>query len=113
MLSSKEAKPTDSDEIKLNSIQTVAMLILFYFCTTWVLTKRPEKKKHKNTSCSFKYILEAAAHKTTAVLPLISCFTKHPIKTKNKHNQSSGRCKNELINHVLLRTPVYEHTRVC
>ena len=48
------------------------------------MNETPEKKdrweQHKDTTCCFEQILEAASNKMTAIWPLTSYFTNHSSK---------------------------------
>ena len=60
---------------------------------------------HKNATCFFVQILEAAPNKVTGVQPLISYLRNDP----NKTSKTCWRSKNELISDVLLRTFIHEY----
>ena len=62
------------DKIKQEFFQVVVMLVLLHGYTTWILTKRLEKKL-VITIC-LEQILEAATHITTAIRSLISHLKK-------------------------------------
>ena len=70
-----------SNKIKQDFFQVVAVSILLYRCTIWMLTKCMEKKLdgelHKNAVCQFEQILEALPKNTTAVWPLTSHLKNH------------------------------------
>ena len=89
-------------------LQAVAISVLLYGCTTSTLIKYPEKKTrwklHKDATCGFEQILEAAPHKTAAVQLLISHLTNHA--------EHCWKSKDKLISNVLLWTPTDEHTSV-
>ena len=61
-------------DYRLNSFfQAAVVSILLYGCTTWTLTKRPEKKAwqqlHKNAASNIEHVLEAIPHKAAAKRP--------------------------------------------
>ena len=65
-----------------NKVMTVSVQL--YGCTTWILTKCMEKKRwelHKNATCFFKQILEAAPHKRAAARPPTSHLTNYSNET--------------------------------
>ena len=78
-------KPEHSDEITQDFFQPVSVSILQYGYTTWMLTKRIQKRTrwelHKNAVRCLEQILKATHHKTTAVGPLNSHLTNHSSKT--------------------------------
>ena len=46
-----------TNKMKHSFFQAAVMLILLYGCTTWMLTKRPEKKLHSNYTRMLQAIL--------------------------------------------------------
>ena len=64
-----------TDKMKCSFFQAAVVLILLYGCTTWMLTKRREKKLDGNyTASNIEQVLEATPHKalncTATYLPL-------------------------------------------
>ena len=65
----------------MNFFQVVAVSILLYGGTTWMLTKQREKARwevHKNTSWCLEQILESTPYKTAAAWPPPTHLTIHP-----------------------------------
>ena len=88
-----------TDKIKCSFFfQAGVVLILLYGCTTWMLTKRLEKKLNSN----YIRMLQAILNK--------SCTTTyHPSwKLSKLHVGHSWRSKDELISDVLLWTPTHD-----
>ena len=71
-----------TDKIKRTFFQTPIVSILIYGCTTWMLTKRMEKKAwrqvHENAASCIEQVLEAAPHKTAAVRSPTTCHENYP-----------------------------------
>ena len=67
--------------------------------------EKDRRKLHKNATCCFEQILEATSYKTVAI-------TKTIPERQIRHVGHCWRSKNELINKVLLWTPIYGHTNV-
>ena len=70
---------------KMGFFQAMAVSILLYWCTTWMLTKCMEKKLDGNHAKMLhaEQILEATLHKTAAVWPLTSHLKNHSNKMNN------------------------------
>ena len=64
---------------------------------------------HKDATCCFEQILEAASYKTATVQPLTSHLTNHPSKTSKTYCWKS---KHGLISNDLLFTFTHAHTSV-
>ena len=76
-----------SDEMKWDFFQTMAVTVLLCGWPAWTVMKHKEKawwELHKNVLSCFWQILEAAPHKTAAVLPFTSHLTSYPSKTNKK-----------------------------
>ena len=59
-----------TDKMKRRFFQAAVTSILLYGCTTWMLTKRLEKKLDgKNATCNLEEVLAATPHKTPTVRP--------------------------------------------
>ena len=86
------------------------MSILLYGCTTWTLTKRLEKKLDDNYMRMFRAILKNSwrqhptKHQLYGHLPPI---TKTIQVRRTRHAGHCWRSRDELINDVLLWTPIY------
>ena len=61
----------------------MAVLILQYSCTFWILIERLKKKLVGGNTRILEEILEAACHKTAAVWPLIFYLAKYPRRTRH------------------------------
>ena len=63
-----------TDKMKCSFFQAAVVSVLLYGCTTWMLSKRIEKKEkawrqlHKNAANNIEQVLEAAPHKTAAAV---------------------------------------------
>ena len=91
-----------SNRIKWNFFQAVAVSILLYRCTTWMLTKyignKLEKELHTNATCCFEQILEATLQKTVVVRPPTSHLTNHP----NKMNKTWDTAREVRMNSLAM-----------
>ena len=78
-------KPNQSDKIKQDFFQVVAVSILLYGCTTMTLTKRRDKNQNgiytRMLCAALKNPGSNTSQKTVAVRPLISHLTNHSSKT--------------------------------
>ena len=98
-------------DVPLNHILRKAVVsILLYGCTTWTLTKRPEKKLDGNYTRMLRAILNKSwwqhptKHQLYGYLPPI---TKTIQVIRTRHAGHCRRSKDELISDVLLWTPTY------
>ena len=96
-----------TDKMKRNSI-------LLYGWTTWTLTKRVEKKLH----CNFTRMLRPILNKSWRQHPTRNQLHGHlPPITKTiqvRRTRHAGQCwrsRDELINDVLLWTPIYRRAK--
>ena len=99
-----------TDKMKRSFFQAAVVSILLYGCTTWTLTKRPEKKLDGNYTRMLRAILNK---------PWRQHLTKHqlyshlpPIKKtiqvrRTRHAWHCWRSRGELISDVLLWIPTY------
>ena len=101
-----EVRPTD--KMKCSFFQVTVVLILLYGCTTWMLTKRMEKKLDGN----YTRMLQAILNKSWRQHPTKQQLYGHlpPImKTiqvrQTRHAGHSWRSKDKLISNVLLWIP--------
>ena len=99
-----------TDKIKRRFFQAAVVLILLYGCTTWMLTKRLEKKLDGN----YKSMLRAILNKSWRQHPTKHQLYSHlpPImKTiqvrRTRHIGHCWRSRDELISDLLLWTPTY------
>ena len=99
-----------TDKMKRCFFQAAVVSMLLYGCTTWILTKRMEKKLDGN----YTRILRAVLKK---------CWRQHPTKQqlyghlppiaktiqvrRNRHAGQCWRIKDELISDIVLWTPSY------
>ena len=96
-----------TDKMKRSFFQAAVVSILLYGCTTWTLTKRPEKKIDGNYTRMLRAILNKywrqhpRKHQLYAHLPPIT-------KTIQARRTSHAR---QLINDVLLWTPTYRRAK--
>ena len=96
--------------MKRSFFQAAVVSILLYWCTTWTLTKRLEKKKDGNYTRMLRAILNRSRrqhptrHQLYGHLPPI---TKAIQVRRPRHAGDCWRSRDELINDVLLWTPTY------
>ena len=86
------------------------MSILLYWCTTWTLTKRLEKKLDGNYTRILRAILNKSwrQHPTKRQLyGHLPPITKTIQVRRNRHAGYCWRIRDELISEVLLWTPTY------
>ena len=99
-----------TDKMKCSFFQAVVVSILLYGCTTWMLTKRLEKKLDGNYTRMLRAILNKSwrqhptRHQLYSHLPPI---TKTIKVRRTRHAGHCWRSRDELINDVLLWTPTY------
>ena len=99
-----------TDKMKRNFFQAAVVSILLYGCTTWMLTKRIEKKLEGNYTRMLRAILNKSwrqhptKHQLYGNLPPI---TKTIQVRRTRHAGHCWRSRDELINNVLLWTPTY------
>ena len=99
-----------TDKMKCSFFQAVFVSILLYGCTTWMLTKRQEKKLDGNYTRMLRAILNkswrqhSSRHQLYGHLPPT---TKTIQVRRTKHAGHCWRSRDELISDVLLRTPTY------
>ena len=99
-----------TDKMKRSFFQAAVVSILLYGCTTWMLTKRLEKK----LDSSYTRMLQAILNKSWRQHPTRHQLYGHlPPITKTirvrwtRHAGHCWRSKDELISNVLLWTPTY------
>ena len=103
-----------TDKIKNSFFQAVVMSILLYGCTTWMLTKRKEKKLDGNCTSMLRAVLNKfwRQHPTKQQL-----YSHLPSITKTiqvrwiRHAGHCWRSKDKLISNVLLWTPSHEQAK--
>ena len=95
------------DKMKCSFFQAAVILILLYGCTTWMLTKRLEKKLDGNHTRMLRAILNKSwwqhptKHQLYGHLPPI---TKTIQVRRTRHAGECWRSRDELISDVLLWT---------
>ena len=92
--------------MKRSFFQAVVVSILLYGCTTWTLTKRLEKKLHKNVESSIEQVLATTPHETPTIRTLAPTMKAIQVR-RTRHAGHCWRTKDELISDVLLWTPTY------
>ena len=103
-----------TDKMKRSFFQAVVVSILLYGCTTWTLTKRPEKKLDGNYTRMLRAILNKSwrqhptRHQLYGHLPPI---TKTIQVRRNRHAGHWWKSRDELISDVLLWTPTYSRQK--
>ena len=97
-----------TDKMKRSFFQAAVVLILLYGCTTWMLTKRLEKKLDGN----YTRMLRAILNESWRQHPTRHQLYGHPppiMKTiqvrRTRHAGHCWRSRDELISDVLLLTP--------
>ena len=96
--------------MKCSFFQAAVMSILLYGCTTWMLTKRLEKKLDGNYTRMLRAILNKSwwQHPTSHQLygPLPPIMKTNQVRW-TRHAGHCWRSRDELISDVLLWTPTY------
>ena len=99
-----------TDKMKRSFFQAAFASVLLYGCTTWTLTKRPEKKLDGNYTRMLRAILNKSwrqhptRHQLYGHLPPI---TKTIQVRRTRHAGHCWRSRDELISEVLLWTPTH------
>ena len=103
-----------TDKMKRSFFQAAVVLILLYGCTTWMLTKRLEKKLDGNYTRMLRAILNKSwwqhptRHQLYGHLPPV---TKTIEARRTRHAGHCWRSRDELISDVLLWTLTYGQTK--
>ena len=103
-----------TDKMKHSFFQAEVVSILLYGCTTWMLTKRLEKKLNGNYTRMLRAILNKSwqqhptRHQLYGHLPPI---TKTIQARRTRHAEHCWRSKDELVSDVLLRKPAYGQSK--
>ena len=101
-------------KMKLSFFQAAVTSILLYGCTTWTLTKRPEKKLDGNYTRMLRAILNKSwrqhptRHQLYGHLPPI---TKTIQVRRTRHAGHCWRSRDKLISDVLLWTPTHDRAK--
>ena len=103
-----------TNKMKRSFFHAAVMSILLYGCTTWMLTKRLEKKLDGNYTRMLRAILNKSwrqhptKHQLYGHLPPI---TKIIQVRRTRHAGHCWRSRYELISDVILWTPIYERAK--
>ena len=103
-----------TDKMKLSFFQAAVVSILLYGCTTWTLTKRPQKKLDGNYTRMLRAILNKSWQQHSTRLQLyghLPPITKTIQARRTRHAGHWWRSKDELISDVLLWTPAYDQAK--
>ena len=99
-----------TDKMKRSFFQAAVVSILLFGCTTWTLTKRPEKKLDSNYSRMLRAILNKSWRQHPTKHQLYGHLTPITKTIQTRRTRHAGHCwrtRDELINDVLLWTPTY------
>ena len=99
-----------TDKMKRSFFQAAVVSILLYGCTTWMLTKRLEKKLDGNYTRMLLAILNKSWRQHTTRQQLyghLPPITKTIQAWRTRHAGHCWRSRDELISGVLLWTPAY------
>ena len=99
---------------KLNFFQAAVVSILLYGCTTWMLTKRLEKKLDRNYTRMLRAILNKSwqQHPTRRQLyGHLPPITKTIQARRTRHAGHCWRSKDEIVSDILLWTPAYGQSK--
>ena len=97
-----------TDEMKRSFFQAAVVSILLYGCTTWILTKRKEKKLNSNYTRMLQAILNESSRRHPTKQQLYSHLppiTKTIQVRRTRHVGHCWRSRDELMSDVLLWTP--------
>ena len=96
--------------MKCSFFQAAVVSILLYGCTTWMLTKRLEKKLDGNYTRILRAVLNKSWQQHTTRNQLyghLPPITKTIQVRRTRHVGHCWRSRDELISDVLLWTPTY------
>ena len=99
-----------TDKMKRSFFQAAIMSILLHGCTTWTLTKRPEKRLDGNYTRMLRAILNSSWRqhpKNQLLYSHLPPTTKTILIRRTRHAGHCRRSRDELINDVLLWTPTH------
>ena len=99
-----------TDKMKYSFFQAAVVLILLYGCTTWMLTKRLEKKLDGNCTRMLWAILNKSWRQHLTKHQLYSHLPPIMKTIKVRWTRHAGHCwrsRDKLISDVLLWTPSY------
>ena len=103
-----------TDKMKRSFFQAAAVPILLYRCTTWILTKRLEKKLDGNYTRMLRAILNRSwqQHPTRRQLySHLPPITKTIQARRTRHAGHCWRSKDEVVSDVFLWTPAYGQSK--
>ena len=103
-----------TDKMKRSFFQAAVMSILLYGCTTWMLTKRLEKKLDGNYTRMLRTILNRSwqQHPTRCQLyGHLPPITKTIQVRRTRHAWHCWRSKDEIVSDVFLWTPAYVQSK--
>ena len=103
-----------ADKMKRSFFQAAVVSILLYECTTWMLTKRLEKKLDGNYTRMLRAILNRSwqQHPTRRQLyGHLPPVTKTIQGRQSRHAGHCWRSKDEIVSDVLLWTPAYGQSK--
>ena len=101
--------------MKRSFFQAAVVSILLYWCTTWTLTKRLERKLDGNYTRMLRAVLNKSWRQHPTRLQLyghLPPITKTIQVRRTRHAGHCWRSKDELISDVLLWTPTYGCAKV-
>ena len=104
-----------SDKIKQDFFQAVAVWMLLYGCTTWMLTKCIEKRLDKNYTTRLHAVLNKSwkQHSTKQWLYIYQLLISQTIQVRvARHAGHCWKSKDEPISDVLLWTPTHGYASV-
>ena len=108
------SKSNLTDKMKHSFFQAAVVSVLLYGCTTWMLTKRLEKKLDGNYTRMLRAILNKSwqQHPTRRQLyGHLPPVTKTLQARRTRHVGHCWRSKDEVISDVLLWTPAYDQSK--
>ena len=100
--------------MKCSCFQSAVVSILLYGCTSWMLTKRLEKKLDGNYTRMHRAIFNMSWRQHTTrhqLYGLLPSITKTIQVTRTRHAGHSWRSRDKLISDVLLWTPTYGRSK--
>ena len=103
-----------TDKMKRRFFQAAVVSVLLYGCTTWMLTKRLEKKLDGNYIRMLRAILNKSwqQHPTRRQLyGHLPPVTKTIQARRTRHVRHCWRSKDEIVSDVLLWTPAYGQSK--
>ena len=108
-------KSDQTDKMKRSFFQAAVVSILLYGCTTWMLTKRLERRLDGNYTRMLRAVLNKSWRQHPTRLQLyghLPPITKTIQVRRTRHAGHCWRSKDELISDVLLWTPTHGCARV-